>query len=376
VDSNLSPIGGDLCWPVHADHYKRLLLGNYIGMHAAVMYRKNILSEVGGFDPRLPACEDYDLYLRIALKYPVGCHAEVAALYRQHPTNMSRKLQTMLSEALRVLESQYPYVRDDADLKAAYDRGIRNWWEYFGDLMFAEFSQGLPRTLIDPAQLLRVARLGCHYPYLRKWLRKSRLHPSRVIHSMRKSVFKPRRKRIEPVQFGSLRSLSPIGSAGTRDSVVTRYHEMFFEAHHPERPADVVHIGPDGHSLSFLEKLSDESCSCICLIYPPETFDVAPAINHLHRVLKRSGVLLAVLPGIVMNREPALEQDYWRFTIRGAQRLFSQCFGEELEVRSRGNVVTSVAALHRIPAESLTKQDFSVDDPQYPLVITVRARKS
>jgi glycosyltransferase involved in cell wall biosynthesis len=38
---------------------------------SAVMIRKSLLDEVGGFDESLPACEDYDLWLRIAWKYPI-----------------------------------------------------------------------------------------------------------------------------------------------------------------------------------------------------------------------------------------------------------------------------------------------------------------
>ena len=38
---------------------------------SAVMMRKSLLDEVGLFDERLPACEDYDLWLRIAWKHPI-----------------------------------------------------------------------------------------------------------------------------------------------------------------------------------------------------------------------------------------------------------------------------------------------------------------
>ncbi|MFO7713200.1 glycosyltransferase family 2 protein [Desulfosarcina sp.] len=38
---------------------------------SAVMVRRPLLDEVGLFDESLPACEDYDLWLRIAWKYPV-----------------------------------------------------------------------------------------------------------------------------------------------------------------------------------------------------------------------------------------------------------------------------------------------------------------
>ena len=39
---------------------------------SAVMLRRALLQEVGLFDETLPACEDYDLWLRITWKYPVG----------------------------------------------------------------------------------------------------------------------------------------------------------------------------------------------------------------------------------------------------------------------------------------------------------------
>lgn len=38
---------------------------------SAVMLRRYVLEEVGMFDEDLPACEDYDLWLRIACRYPV-----------------------------------------------------------------------------------------------------------------------------------------------------------------------------------------------------------------------------------------------------------------------------------------------------------------
>lgn len=39
---------------------------------SAVMLKRSLLDEVGLFDESLPACEDYDLWLRIGCRYPVG----------------------------------------------------------------------------------------------------------------------------------------------------------------------------------------------------------------------------------------------------------------------------------------------------------------
>jgi len=38
---------------------------------SAVMIRRELFDDVGGFDESLPACEDYDLWLRVSWKYPV-----------------------------------------------------------------------------------------------------------------------------------------------------------------------------------------------------------------------------------------------------------------------------------------------------------------
>jgi glycosyltransferase involved in cell wall biosynthesis len=38
---------------------------------SAVMIRRSLLEKVGGFDETLPACEDYDLWLRTSCRYPV-----------------------------------------------------------------------------------------------------------------------------------------------------------------------------------------------------------------------------------------------------------------------------------------------------------------
>jgi len=38
---------------------------------SAVMIRRSLFDRVGGYDERLPACEDYDLWLRTTCQFPV-----------------------------------------------------------------------------------------------------------------------------------------------------------------------------------------------------------------------------------------------------------------------------------------------------------------
>ena len=59
-------LGDGIYHPASKDPYADLLAGNSIGMHGTVMYRRDILLALGGFDEGLSRCEDYDVYLRLA----------------------------------------------------------------------------------------------------------------------------------------------------------------------------------------------------------------------------------------------------------------------------------------------------------------------
>jgi glycosyltransferase involved in cell wall biosynthesis len=57
---------------------------------SAVMMRASLFREVGLFDERLPACEDYDLWLRIAWKHPVHLiDLPLTVKYGGHPDQLS-----------------------------------------------------------------------------------------------------------------------------------------------------------------------------------------------------------------------------------------------------------------------------------------------
>lgn len=114
------------------DYYLDLLRYNYIGMHATVMYRRSLLEAVGGFNTSLRACEDYDLFLRIARLHPIRAHDGVVAQYRQHGANMSRNAGLMLKSSLFVLRSQQKHIRRDKEVLKAYRQGLENWREYYG----------------------------------------------------------------------------------------------------------------------------------------------------------------------------------------------------------------------------------------------------
>lgn len=53
-------------------HCFEQLLDRCLVSPSAVMMERSLLDEVGMFDECLPACEDYDLWLRIGCRYPLG----------------------------------------------------------------------------------------------------------------------------------------------------------------------------------------------------------------------------------------------------------------------------------------------------------------
>jgi glycosyltransferase involved in cell wall biosynthesis len=53
-------------------HCFERLLERCLVSPSAVVLNRSLLDEVGGFDEEMPACEDYDLWLRIGCRYPFG----------------------------------------------------------------------------------------------------------------------------------------------------------------------------------------------------------------------------------------------------------------------------------------------------------------
>lgn len=61
-----------------------LIKKNFIGSTSYPLLRTDVLREFGGFDPQMPASQDYDVWLRIAQKYKVGYVRESLVRYHIH----------------------------------------------------------------------------------------------------------------------------------------------------------------------------------------------------------------------------------------------------------------------------------------------------
>jgi glycosyltransferase involved in cell wall biosynthesis len=79
-----------------------------------VVVRKSVVDQMRGFDERLH-WGDYHLWLRIALRYPIGFTPEVLAQYRQHSSQSTRTYETdrpdrdsVALQAIRLLLEEHP----------------------------------------------------------------------------------------------------------------------------------------------------------------------------------------------------------------------------------------------------------------------------
>ncbi len=90
---------------------------------SSALIRRDILLEAGGFDTTLPACEDYDLWLRLCSRYPVA-YLEQAQIrkYGGHADQLSRAhwgMDRFRVQALQRALREYPLSEADREATRA-----------------------------------------------------------------------------------------------------------------------------------------------------------------------------------------------------------------------------------------------------------------
>jgi len=405
---------------IRGNHYLSLLQGNYIGMHATVMYRRALLESIGGFNETLAACEDYELYLRMARKFPIHCQNKVVAEYRWHDDNMSLNPELMLKTALTVLRSQWRYVKRDKRYKKAYRVGMRTWKKHYGDQLFKPVSHMCEhgkgnQAVLGMRTLLRYApgRFAKHvyrqairvdYRILKAML------PVPIRRLLARCRGRPYHPPVGRVHFGDLRRVTPISrvSGYDRGLPIDRYYVETFLAHQTnDIRGRVLEIGDDSYTRKFgsehvttgdvlhvengnprativadLTRAGNIPSNIFdCIIFTQTLqyiYDVKSAIQTLHRILRPGGVLLATFPGVSqISIDEWADSWNWTFTGSAVQRLFEEVFpAQNIKVVAHGNVLAATAFLHGLGVEELRREELDHHDTHYLLLITLRAAKS
>lgn len=405
---------GERFEPPGDEPYLRLLRGNFIAMHGTVMYRRERLLEAGGFDESLRRCEDYDVYLRLARRFPVAGYADLVADYRLHGDNMSADHRAMLRSALDVHARHRASARGDARTRQAWREGRRGWRRCYAQEMAVERYRERQRGGTLAASLPKLAALASVSPGLAldEALRGARRRMASLLPARAGAwLLAPQDRRPAPgrVRFGDLRRTKPISRdfGFDRGLPVDRYYiERFLARHASEIAGRVLEIGDDAYTrrfggprvsrsdilhvhagnprATFVGDLTDASVlpedafDCIVLTQTLQLiYEVRVAVERLHRALAPGGVVLVTAPGISqIDRGEWGNTWFWSFTPVSLRRLFADVFGHESVVVERyGNVFSATAFLQGLAVEELDRGDLDPVDEAYPVIVGVRARK-
>ena len=400
---------------IPSDHYMHLLRGNYIGMHATVMYRRWVFDQFQ-YDPSLKACEDYDLYLKIARKHPVQHHENRIAAYCLHDANMSNNMPLMLHSALSVLKRQKKQLLKKAEA-AAYEEGIRAWKDFYTQELATKLEAKEKITEQEYVTLLRYAPEATLGKTLRKSASKmtnqmARITPSKKISRKLRAMFAETDAppAVGKVRFGDFGRQSPFSTqfGYDRGGPVDRYYiENFLSQAAPLVKGRVLEIGDNAYTLlyggnkvtqsdilhvddsnpqatwvgdiSHAPHIPDHTFDCIILTQTLHLiYHFREALHTCYRILKPGGSLLLTVPGITpIDHGEWKDTWYWSFTDKSMQRLMEETFPDSnVLVYPFGNVFTATAFLYGMGLPEVPPSRLTPDDPHYQVIITVKATKN
>jgi SAM-dependent methyltransferase len=148
--------------------------------------------------------------------------------------------------------------------------------------------------------------------------------------------------------------------------------------------SDVLHSESGNPAATIVADLSrgtglpSAAFDCVILTQTLQMiYDLQTSLRLLCEALKPGGVLLATVPGISQISRFDMDRwgDYWRFTTLSARRLFEDAGPLDVTVKAYGNVLAAIAFLHGLAAEELREDELNWPDPDYELLIAVRAVK-
>lgn len=146
--------------PADPDIYRALLAFDwYIIPPSSAMFRRAVVEDVGGFQDPWGA-DDLDFYLRVARRYRACCYQTPAVTrYRRYSTSSSRDGERMLHSVRAVYARQWPVVRGNVALEAAWHRGVGALTDIFLDCVAENVRDrvraGSQEAAVRAAKLLR-----------------------------------------------------------------------------------------------------------------------------------------------------------------------------------------------------------------------------
>jgi hypothetical protein len=137
-------------------------------------------------------------------------------------------------------------------------------------------------------------------------------------------------------------------------------------------------------AIDLTQTMSAPANAFDCIICTQTVFEIrdyAATIRTLSKLLRPGGVLLATVPGITQSVRGEMlggaGDDWWRFTARSARRTFAEVFPEDnVAIHTYGNVLAATALLHGLVQDELTRAELEYHDPDYEVIIGIKATKN
>jgi glycosyltransferase involved in cell wall biosynthesis len=178
VDEHLQPKGIRRSNRVGSTLEDLLTRGNVVGSVCTVVCERELLAAVGGFDPTLSQCADWEMWVRLATRTEFLYLDEPLVTYRQHASSMSQNPKLLERDSLRVLEKGFGLPGLPGSLTRRRRRALgRNYMVLAGTYFGARQLRGFIRcaahaVALDPMQagyllsfpLRRVRRRLGHAP--------------------------------------------------------------------------------------------------------------------------------------------------------------------------------------------------------------------
>jgi len=234
---------------------------------------------------------------------------------------------------------------------------------------------------------------------LRRWLRGQQIR------------YRLQNPRVGTIEWGDFRRIAPISPvfALDRGQAVDRYYiERFLKGNARDIRGRVLEMGDNYYTVKFGESrvsksdvmhlvagnpeatiigdltaadhIPTESFDCIILTQTLQMiYDQRAALTHLYRILKPGGVLLVTGPGIArISRREGVDPwgEYWHYTSQAAARLFAEFFpAPNVHLTVFGNVLAALGMMHGLAIQELGTSALDTLDPDYEVLVCVRAVK-
>ena len=97
------------CEPVffEGNVYDKLLVGDFIYNGSNTLIRKQVIDSVGGFDPEINACADWDYWVRLAARWNFVVVPKHQVFYRRFSGAMSSQVEMMKQTSLKAIEKAF-----------------------------------------------------------------------------------------------------------------------------------------------------------------------------------------------------------------------------------------------------------------------------